>query len=187
MSVNKVTNYSGKTFLGNSSAKPIVGLSLRGIYTYDLSQGKLKEGGVLPGQPIKAENNVSNSTGAGMKLNPNVLSVSKASTAEDVCGFLLINETDVLGLDEEAPVAQVDQVVNVALLGSRVEMYLPADSTLQGIATNKKVAWDFDTNSLKISASGTIDVLGPVVDGVKFALSGSNVTYEDCKCIKVRL
>lgn len=186
--INKVGNYNGRSFLGNSSAKPIVGVPLRSIYTFDFSQGKLAtDEAILPGQPIKAINKTSDKTGAGKALNPNVLELSKPSTVNDISGFLLVNETDVLNFGETASKALKGQIVNVALLGSRIELYLPISADANGVNTNSKLEWDIATNTLKVSTSGNIDLIGPIVDGVKFTLNGNDVVYEDCKVAKVRV
>lgn len=187
LDINKVGNYNGKSFIGNSSAKPIVGVPLRGIYTFDLSQGKLTgDDIILPGEPVKAVNKSSEATGAGKALNPNVLELSKP-TAADISGFLLTNETDVIDFGQDAPRAYKGQIVNVALLGSRTEVYLPVDSKVTGANVNSKLLWDFTNNNLKVDATGTIELLGPVVDGVKFKNSAGVISYEACKVAKVRL
>ena len=196
LDINKVGNYNGKSFIGNSSAKPIVGVPLRGIYTFDLSQGKLTgDDIILPGEPVKAVNKVVNTTsektGAGKALNPNVLSLSKpaADTDTDISGFLLTNETDVIDFGQDAPRAYKGQIVNVALLGSRTEVYLPVADEVAGVNVNTKLLWDSANNNLKVgdTAAGTIELLGPVVDGVKFKNTGGVISYEACKVAKVRL
>lgn len=188
LDINKVGNYNGKSFLGNSSAKPIAGVPLRSIYSFDFSQGKLTTNDViLPGEPVKAVNQISDETGAGKALNPNVLALSKPAAAEDISGFLLVNETDILNFGETAPKAVKGQIVNVALLGSRVEVYLPVAAAVANVNTNSKLAWNSTKGNLEVSATGTIELLSPVVDGVRFKVSGSDAVYEDCKVAKVRL
>lgn len=187
LDINKVGNYNKKSFIGNSSAKPIVGVPLRGIYTFDLSQGKLTgDDIILPGEPVKAVN-TSSKTGAGKGLNPNVLTLSKTTTDTDISGFMLVNETDVIDFGQEAPRAYKGQIVNVALLGSRTEVYLPVAEGVSDLNVNSKLLWDSTNNNLKQDATGTIELLGPVVDGVKFKNSAGVISYEDCKVAKVRL
>ena len=188
LDINKVGNYNKKSFIGNSSAKPIVGVPLRGIYTFDLSQGKLTgDDIILPGEPIKAVNKSSEATGAGKALNPNVLALSKITTNADISGFLLVNETDVIDFGQEAPRAYKGQIVNVALLGSRTEVYLPVSANVANLNVNSKLLWDAVDSNLKQDATGTIELLGPVVDGVKFKNTGGVISYENCKVAKVRL
>lgn len=187
LDINKVGNYNGKGFIGNSSAKPIVGVPLRGIYTFDLSQGKLTgDDIILPGEPVKAVNKL-NATGAGKALNPNVLGLSKAQADTDISGFLLTNETDVIDFGQDAPRAYKGQIVNVALLGSRTEVYLPVAEAVAGVNVNSKLLWDSTDNNLKVDDAGTIELLGPVVDGVKFKNTAGVISYEACKVAKVRL
>lgn len=190
--VNKVGNYNGNSFLGNSSAKPIVGKVLRTIFSFDITQGKLDTDTLIaPGTPVKVSNSeVSTSSGAGKQLNPNVVKIEAIAAASDISGFLLINETDILDMGATAPRAYKGQIVNVALLGSRAEIYLPVDSTVSGINTNTKLYWDTTTSTLKPGTAdnaGIIELLSPVVDGIKFEVSGDDVVYKDCKVAKVRL
>lgn len=187
LDINKVGNYNKKSFIGNSSAKPIVGVPLRGIYTFDLSQGKLTgDDIILPGEPVKAMN-TSSKTGADKGLNPNVLTLSKITTDADISGFMLVNETDVIDFGQEAPRAYKGQIVNVALLGSRTEVYLPVEAEVADSNVNSKLLWDSATNTLKRDATGTIELLGPVVDGIQFKNVAGIISYEDCKVAKVRL
>ena len=188
LDINKVGNYNKKGFIGNSSAKPIVGVPLRGIYTFDLSQGKLTgDDIILPGEPVKAVNKLSNATGAVKVSNSNVLELSKPKTVADISGFLLANDTDVIDFGQDAPRAYKGQIVNVALLGSRTEVYLPVEATVAGANVNKKLLWDFEKGCLKEDTTGTIELLGPVVDGVKFENTAGVISYENFKVAKVRL
>lgn len=186
LDINKVGNYNGKSFIGNSSAKPIVGVPLRGIYTFDISQGKLTSDVViLPGEPIEAKNDTRIQTQAGKGLNPNVLKISKPAEDLDISGFLLVNDTDIIDFGQDAPRAFKGQVVSVALIGSRTELYLPVDDSVINANTNSKLAWEDDKLTKK--NTGTIDLLGPVVDGVRFKNDGGVIKYEDCKVAKVRI
>lgn len=192
LNLNTVGNYNGRSFLGSSSAKPIVGIVLRDIYQGNLTQAKLTvadDAYAFQGLPLKVLNTNLDSTEAGAGLSPNVLSAELATAAADVSGFLVSNPTDLLELGQTAPSAQNGQVVSVALLGSRVETYLPVADGVVGQNVNSKLAWNFTTGNLEVSATGTIELLSPVVDGIKFAknAAGTDVVYEDCKVAKVRL
>lgn len=186
---NKIQNFTGKSFLGSNSAKPICGHFLRDLYRGDISQARVDTGDVVyPGAPIQIKNSAGSASGAGKGLNPNVLSVSKlAASAAEVSGFLLESPTDILSFGETAARPYKNQVVNVALIGSGVEVYLPADDSLQNIDMRSRLAWDFASMSLKAAAAGTIAPLGPVVDGVKYVVSGGEASFADTKCIRVRL
>lgn len=189
MALNPVSvdNYNGLSFIGGSSNKPIAGIATN-IERHTVSQARLTATDIIPaGSPVKVSNNASTASGAGKQLNPNVLKAEKATAAADVSGFLLVNETDILQMGEKAPRAYNGQLVNVALLGSLTELYLPCDTTVQNISLASKVAWDFASGVLKVDTAGTIQVIGPVVDGVKFKVNGDSCEYEACKVVKVRL
>lgn len=188
-SLNAVGNYNGKSFLGSHSQRPICGMFLRDLYKGSLSQAKVGAGlKVYPGVPVQIKNQTS-STSAKNGLNPNVLLITalaaKASVA--ISGFVLESPTDVLQFGETAPSAVEGQIVNVALLGSGVELYLPCKDDALNIEMAKRLDWDFDTGTLGVSASGTIIPLGPVVDGVKYVNTGGSIGYAVTKCIRVRL
>lgn len=186
----KVQNYTATSFLGRSSNKPIAGIATN-VNRLTVSQAKLvSDTLVAAGSPVKVTNGgVSTATGAGQELNPNVLQAVPATAAADVSGFLLVNETDILQTGEKAPHAYSGQLVNVALLGSLTELYLPCDTSVQNVSLTSKLAWDFTNNVAQVSATGTINIIGPVVDGVRFKVDTTNneVVFEDCKVVKVRL
>lgn len=188
---NTTGNYNEKTFLGNSSAKPIAGIVTRILREYGLQEAKMPNEVIAAGSPVKLTNTVdSTNTHAGKKLNPNVLSIAKATKSADVCGFLVANQTDYQGFDEEAPRAVEGQIVDVAEIGSNIEMYLPCDATLANVPLNTKVDWDFANGLLKkaeTDASINISILSPVVDGVTYYVDGTSVKMKASKVVKVKL
>lgn len=194
MAINPVSveNYNGLSFLGSSSNKPIVGISTS-VNRHTLSVARLTVSGtdiIVPGDPVKITNNASGTvSGAGKVLNPNVLKAEKITADTDISGFLLVNETDILESGEKAPYARNGQLVNVAIFGSLTELYLPADAGLVGANIGTKCVWDTTSGTVKSGTNGTIQVIGPVVDGLKFKADTTNntVVYENCKVIKVRL
>lgn len=190
LEINKVGNYNGKSFLGSNSAKPICGHFLRDLYRGEISQAKVTTDDVVfSGCPVEVKNsNIGGSENAGKGMNPNVLSITKKATADtEVSGFVLESPTDILQFGETAPRPLKNQVTNVALIGSGIEVYLPADASLVGIAMNSKLKWDFTAGALKVDATGTITPLGPVVDGVKYVEDSGSVSFADTKVIKVKL
>lgn len=191
LEINKVGNYNGKSFLGSNSARPICGHFLRDLYRGEISQAKVvTDDIVFSGCPveIKNENITAGTSNAGKGMNPNVLSVTKKATQDsEVSGFVLESPTDILQFGEEAARPLKNQVTNVALIGSGVEVYLPADAALVGIAMNSKLKWDFTDNVLKVDPAGSITPLGPVVDGVKYVEDGGSVSFADTKVIRVKL
>lgn len=189
MALNPVSvdNYNGLSFVGGSSNKPIVGVATN-IDRHTVSQAKLDATSVVaPGSPVKVTNQAVTKTKAGAYLNPNVLKAEAITAATDLSGFLLVNETDILQQGEKAPRAYSGQIVNVALLGSLVETYLPADAGLAGVNVGVKCVWDVTSGTVKTGNNGNIQIIGPVVDGVKFKVNGDACEYEACKVIKVRL
>lgn len=192
LNINGIGNYNGKSFLGNSSAKPICGVFLRDLFKGSIYQAKVNTDTlVYPGAPITIKNTSSVSE-AGAGLNPNVLSISAVATSDsEVSGFLLESPTDVMSWGEVAAHALKTQIVNVALIGSGVELYLPAGDALNEIQLSaNNLVWDFSNNCVKaadISAKGYITGLSPVVDGVAFTINADAVEFKDSKVIKVRL
>lgn len=189
LNINSIGNYNGKSFLGNSSAKPICGIFLRDLFRGQIYQAKVNTDDlVYPGVPVTITN-TNTKEGAGVELNPNVLSITAVATADaSVSGFLLESPTDVMQWGEVAAHALKTQIVNVALLGSGVELYLPADSALSGVAIGKNnCVWDFTNKCVKVGADGYITILGPVVDGVTFVANGSSIEFKDTKVVKVKL
>lgn len=191
LEINKVGNYSGKGFLGSNSAKPICGHFLRDLFRGELSQAKVTTTDIVyPGCPVEVKNTAigAGGTAAGKGLNPNVLSITKKATvATEMVGFVLESPTDILQFGEQAARPLQNQITNIALLGSRVEVYLPADAGLASISLNSKLTWDFDNNCLKVDANGVIEPLGPIVDGVAYKEDNGSVIFQDVKCIRVRL
>lgn len=189
LNINGIGNYNGKSFLGNNSAKPICGIFLRELFRGNLYQAKVNTDTlVFPGVPVTIKNtNVD--TNAGVQMNPNVLSITAVATADaEVSGFLLESPTDVMQWGEVAAHALKTQVVNVALIGSGVELYLPADAGLADIQLGvNNLVWDFGNKCVKAGANGYITGLSPVVDGVAFAEDSGSVIFKDVKVIKVKL
>lgn len=192
LNINGIGNYNGKSFLGNSSAKPICGMFLRDLFRGSIYQAKVDTQSIVyPGLPVTIKN-ASTESAAGVGLNPNILSITNVSTADsEVSGFLLESPTDVMSWGEVAAHALKTQIVNVALLGSGVELYLPAGDDLANtqIGVNNLV-WDFTNNCVKAATTqggGYITGLSPVVDGVAFIANGDAVEFKDSKVIKVKL
>lgn len=189
LNINSVGNYNGKSFLGNSSAKPICGIFLRDLFRGQIYQAKVNTDTIVyPGVPVTITN-ANTKEGAGVELNPNVLSITAVATDDSgVSGFLLESPTDVMQWGEVAAHALKTQIVNVALLGSGVELYLPADSGLSGVAIGKNnCVWDFTNKCVKADEGGYITILGPVVDGVTFVENAGSIEFKDTKVVKVKL
>lgn len=188
LEINKVGNYNGKSFLGSNSAKPICGHFLRDLFRGEITQAKVNTDDIVyPGCFVTIKN-PSSVTNAGKGMNPNVLNISgKATSDDDVSGIVLESPTDILQFGEEAARPLKNQVTNVALFGSRIEVYLPADASLADVNVGAKLVWDFTDNVLKQGENGQITLLSPIVDGVKYVEKDGSVAFEDTKCVCVRL
>ena len=183
-------HFNGKSFLGNSSAKPIAGVATRILREFGIQEALMANALIPAGSPVKLVNQTEANTNAGQKLNPNVLKIEEAKAAGDVSGFLLANQNDYTPEGEQIPRAIEGQLVDVAAFGSRIELYLPCDATVQNIPLNSKVDWDFTSNCLKKADGATsiaVQILSPVVDGVVYAKNGTSLEMKESKVVKVRL
>lgn len=189
-------NYNGH-FLGNNSAKPIAGVCLRDAYRGDLQQARVSYQFVVtafPGNPVTIVNEVdASTTNAGMSLNPNVLNITNsASSHDDLSGFVVETPNMLQEEGDNVPFAIGFAVTNVALLGSGVEMYLPAGTALANTQVGGKTAiWDF-TNKCVVPNTDTkvasyLEVLSPVVDGVAPVMEDGYIEYKPTKVVKVRV
>lgn len=190
LNMNAVGNYNGKSFLGTHSQRPICGVFLRDLYKGALSQAKVGTGlKVYPGVPVQIKNQTNTTRSPKSGLNPNVLLITALSAqgGAGISGFVLESPTDVLQFGEIAASALEGQVVNVALIGSGVELYLPCKDDVLNVEVEKKLVWDFAEQALGTGADGIVTPLGPVVDGIKYVNTGGSIGYAETKCIRVRL
>lgn len=185
---NVVGNANGG-FLGSSSARPIAGHIARNMFIFRLNQAKVADGANLaPALPAKLTNANGGKAGAG--LSPNVLLAENATSADDISGFVVASPNDVLEIGGGVPKPQEGQVTFVALIGSGIEMYLPCDDTLQNVNVNTKAKWDTTNNKLTKATdgdAGVVSILGGVVDGVTYKISGDFANTVDSKVILVKL
>lgn len=192
MGFNSVGNYNG-SFLGSSSAKPICGKFLSDFYKLSLQQAILNiDDTVAPGIAVNIKNTAHSGTPAGAGLNPNVLTISSvANTTEAFEGFLLASETDVLLDGDKAAHPVKGQIVNVAVLGSGIELYVPCDASVGGKDITTAVYWDVANNQLTTTADGNVlldvTMLSPVIDGVKFVMNNGACEYANTKCVRIKL
>ncbi len=189
MAFNDYGVFNGQ-FLGASSAKPICGVALNLGYN-NIYQAKVGAEGLLAGQGVKISNtNTSFQAGAG--LNPNVLTITGLAESENgVDGIILSSGTDIVADNgSSAPVAQVGQIVDVAPIGSGVEVYLPCEAGVAGIQIGAKVYYNVTNHT--ISNTGTdalegVKVISPVVDGVKVGVTNGVSSFVPTKCVRVKL
>lgn len=189
--------YNGK-YLRPNSAKPIAGVCTLTAYKRPLVQAKVSSDYAIPGTAVNVTTAAAGETNAGTNLNPNVLVLDgkTAVTAETFSGFVVSSPTDVQPEGSKGAFAIKNQIVDVALLGSQAELYLPiktgegnginvASAAVYWNATNNELTTTKDTNI----AIANLRILSQIVDGVKLKFNSSSNTaeYEDCKVVKVKL
>lgn len=194
MEFNNATQYNN-TFMSPNSALPICGHNLRDMYLNKLVQAKVNIPILVPAMPVKVSN-LTDKSNAGAGLNPNVLSVDMiAAATTEISGFSIASPTDFLLPGDEAPAARQTQIAYVMLLGCGEDVYLPCDSSLQGVQLDGiLIDYDFTNNCLKkstTSAALPIKIKGPVVDGITYQTSNVNgttpVKMVKTKCVRVQL
>lgn len=190
--------YNGK-YLRPNSAKPIAGVCTLTAYKRPLVQAKVSSDYAIPGTAVSVTTSAAGETNAGTNLNPNVLVLDgkTAVTATTFSGFVVSSPTDVQPEGSKGAFAIKNQIVDVALLGSQAELYLPI-KTGEGNSINvasAAVYWDATNNELTTTKKDTniaianLRILSQIVDGVKLKFNSSSNTaeYEDCKVVKVKL
>lgn len=181
-SVGSINN----SFVGASSFKPIAGQVLRNMYLFQVNQAKVATGAnLVPAMPVKITNEFGGNPNEG--LAPNVFLATNITAITDISGFVVESPTDVLEIGGSVPKPQEGQVIQIALLGSGIEIYLPCDNTLQNVNVNSKAVWDTTSNKLKLSDDGNISIVSGVVDGITYQVDGNFAKTIDSKVIKVRL
>lgn len=195
--------YNGK-YLRPNSAKPIAGVCTLTAYKRPLVQAKVTSDYAIPGTAVSVKTaTAGGETNAGTSLNPNVLLLDgkTAVTAETFSGFVVSSPTDVQPEGSKGAFAIKNQIVDVALLGSQAELYLPI-KTGEGANANvvpSAIYWDITNNYLTTTKGGSDDagifavnglrILSQIVDGIKLKFNSLSNTaeYEDCKVVKVKL
>lgn len=186
MDFNKVENYNNKSFLGSSSSKPIVGVVANNGTGFGIIQAKLTIDGAYVGAPVAITNNSHGTSNAGEGLNPNVLHITEIG-GNNISGFILESQSDVVLNGSTAASPQKNQVINVGIIGSGIETYLPVVASVANKNINTKLSYDDNEKALKEDVNGKIALVGPVVDGVKYVLDGGITTFKDTKVVRVRL
>ena len=185
-------------YLRPNSAKPIAGVCTLTAYKRPLVQAKVSSDYAIPGTAVSVTTAAAGETNAGTNLNPNVLLLDgkTAVKAATFSGFVVSSPTDVQPEGSKGAFAIKNQIVDVALLGSQAELYLPIKT---GEGNNINVAsaavyWDATNNELTTTegtniAIANLRILSQIVDGVKLKFNSSSNTaeYEDCKVVKVKL
>lgn len=199
LELNKVGNANGQ-FLGSSSACPIAGDYLRDIFSQEVIQAKVTVDDVAPGMPCSLSElqEISKAADADYRLNPNTVIIGTAGDDVKPNGFVLISPSDVLLPGDEAARPLKNQIVNVALIGSGITMYLPVSSNSSTILPGGVVEWDATGGSESEKEYGviasssvtsqTFRAIGNPVNGRKFVINtDGSCSFQSCKVIKVKL
>lgn len=195
-----IGNYNGQ-FIGNSSAKPIVGVCLSDLYKGNVQQARVSPlfvGQAYQGAAVTIKNEAVTGTKAGEGLNPNVLEITAYATSQATLSGFILEAPNMLLPDssfDAAPVAPAYAITNVALLGSGVEIYLPAAANLVNAQVGSpSLVWDFTNKCVATPAKTTdptyLTAISPVVDGliVKYdSTTGNQAAFVAGKVIKVKL
>ena len=149
---------------------------------------------VLASYPVALDNRVGGAnTGPITGMNPNVLEVTALGTTGSINGFALMGPIDSIDSDGGVGYAHTGGLVNVGLLGSGLEVYLPASANLANVAPGTKLIWDATNLCLDVYVSGdnslSLTLKSALVDGWKLKKNASTglVEYVATKAIKVQL
>ena len=185
------------SFQGSNSYIPHVGTFQNKYENFgDFTQAKYNSTTqVVAGDPVIVVNQVGTTADEVAIENMNALGAEitdKATAMTDISGFIVKSETDVVPLagGEAYPVKGF--LSFVAMLGSGAELYLPADSTLEGVNVNSAVTYDFSNKCLVKARVGTdvelpVRIKSALVNAKQLVYSGGTATWTDCKAVLVQL
>ena len=198
--------YEGNTGLGKGKAFfPAAGAALCGFpqnqynpaaSTLQAKIGDLEPNTLLPCTPvvIKNDNTEANGTGNMTGFNPKTFVIEKAaaSNSDVIDGFILESAQNIVDNAGNAGLPLSHGIVPIAKIGSGVEVFLPCNANLVGVALSTALYWDPSNNELTTSASSTcaltgVQLLSSVVNGRKRKLNVDTVEWEDCTCVLVKL
>ena len=191
----------GGSFRGNSSDVPMCGIIINRFensenvaqFKYDIAAGA---GQAVAADPVTVSNQAGGTSDYAISgLNALCGTISaKATTVATTSGFLAQSPTDIVPSagGEAYPVSGF--LPYVALLGSKLRMWLPCDSTLKDVSMQQALAYDFTHGELS-AAGGSYTTILPVrllsapVDAKKLVYSNSTglATWTDCKAVMVEL
>jgi hypothetical protein len=193
----------GSPFIGASSAAPLCGMPTNLQFAMTkMRQAQIKSDvtakTIFAGQPVIIDNRVgAPGTAQIAGFNADVLEITALATttssASTVCGFVLCSDLDKVDTDGGTGYAHAGDLVNVGLIGSGVETYLPASADCANIALTTGLCWDSTNAELDVPASSELTiglkVLGSLVDGYKLKKNATSGLMEwvATKCLKVQL
>lgn len=165
--------------------------------TAQASVGTVDVSTLLPCTAVVIKNDTTPATGTnGMKgFNPNSYVITKVVATKDtdtIGGFVLEGNNTVINENSDTGMVLKGGRVNVGLLGSRTEVYLPCADDMVGFELGDQVFWNPTNNQItKDSTHGTlligVSVVSSVIDGAKRKVVGDAIQWETVKCVKVRL
>ena len=198
--------YQGNTGLGKGKAFfPAAGLALCGFpqnqynpaaSTLQAKIGALEPNTLLPCTPvvIKNDNTEPNGTGNMTGFNPKTFVIEKAaaSNSDVIDGFILESPQNIVDSSGNAGLPLSHGIVPIAKIGSGVEVFLPCNANLVGVALSTALYWDPTNNELTASNTSTcaltgVQLLSSVINGKKRKLNADTVEWTDCTCALVKL
>lgn len=198
--------YAGNTGLGKGDAfSSATGVALCGFVQnqYDLSAntlqakiGSLEPNTLLPCTPvvIKNDNTEANGTDNMTGFNPKTFVINKAvSASSDVIdGFILESPQNMVDNSGNGGLPLPHGIVPVGKIGSGIQVFLPCNANLVGVALSTALYWDPTNNELTNSNSSTcalsgVQLLSSVVNGKKRKLNVDTVEWTDVTCVLVEL
>ena len=198
--------YQGNTGLGKGEAFfPATGVALCGFVqnqynpaanTLQAKIGALEPNTLLPCTPvvIKNDNTKPNGTDNMTGFNPKTFVIEKAvaSGSDVIDGFILESPQNVVDNAGNAGLPIAHGMVPIAKIGSNIQVFLPCNANLVGIALSTALYWDPSAGEITTSNSSTctltgVQLLSSVVNGKKKKLNVDKVEWEDCTCVLVQL
>lgn len=197
------TTFSG-AFIGANSAAPLCGMptNISNAMT-KIRQAQINTGvtakTVFAGQPVIIDNRVGNpGTSQLVGFNSDVLEITALATTTasvmTVGGFVLCSHLDQVDTDGGTGYAHLGDLVNVGLIGSGVEVWLPASADCANIALTQGLMWDSTNGELDVPPGSELTITGlkvlsSLTDGYKLKKNASSglVEWVATKCIKVQL
>lgn len=198
--------YQGNTGFGKGEAFfPATGVALCGFVqnqynpaanTLQAKIGELEPNTLLPGTAviIKNDNTEPNGTGNMTGFNPKTFIVNKivASSSDVIDGFILESPQNIVDSSGNAGLPLSHGIVPIGKIGSGIQVFLPCNANLVGIALSTALYWDPSAGEITTSNSSTctltgIQLLSSVVNGKKRKLNVDTVEWEDCTCVLVKL
>ena len=198
--------YQGNTGLGKGEAFfPAAGAALCGFVqnqynpaanTLQAKIGALEPNTLLPCTPvvIKNDNTEPNGTDNMTGFNPKTFVIEKAaaSGSDVIDGFILESPQNVVDNAGNGGLPIAHGMVPIAKIGSNIQVFLPCNANLVGVALSAALYWDPTNNELTTSNTSTcaltgVQLLSSVVNGKKRKLNVDKVEWEDCTCVLVQL